>query len=86
MLAEWTMNLGTLLLMLAAVPQIPAIWRCRGDLQGYSLVGSVVMFVGLSCICFSFFILKMWFSMLAQILPILMWGMVVWFKWRNNNG
>ena len=78
------MNIGTLLLAIAAVPNIPSVWRNRSDLSGYSLSGAIIMFTGLSGICVSFFMIKMWFSMWAQVLPITMWGMVVYFKWRNN--
>lgn len=86
MIAEYFMNFGTLLLVIAAIPNIPSIWRNRHDLKGYSLSGAIIMFTGLSGICVAFFMIKMWFSMLTQILPIVMWGMVVLFKWRNNSG
>ena len=74
------MNIGTWLLAIAAIPQLIEIWKNKHDLRGYSFYGSLILFVGLSLIALSFWVMEMWISVAAQIVPLIMWAMATWYS------
>lgn len=73
------MDIGTWALALAAFPQLKEVWLHKHTLEGYSFRGSFTTFVGLCCIALSFITMKMWISLAAQIIPLILWGTVSYY-------
>jgi len=70
------MDIGTWMLAFAAFPQLKEVWIRRYVLKGFSFWGSFATFIGLCCITLSFIHMRMWISVAAQIIPLILWGTV----------
>jgi uncharacterized protein with PQ loop repeat len=82
-LAENFMNAGTIVLMLASLPQLKSIWENRNELRGYSPTATLFLFSGLSLITISFIMLRMWVSVAAQVIPLCMWAMATYYSRKS---
>lgn len=78
------MDVGTWMLALAAFPQLKEVLIHRHTLEGFSFWGSFTVFIGLCCIAFSFAHMKMWISLAAQIVPLILWGTVSYHTRPKN--
>lgn len=87
-MANILMNVGTVLLAIAALPQLKSVWMDRHNLRGYSIIGTLIIFIGLISIVLSFIYLNLWISVAAQMPPLLLWFLATVYsiKGRNQDG
>jgi len=78
------MDVGTWILCFAAIPQLKSVLKNRNDLKGFSLLGLLALFLGLSSITISFILMGMWVSVAAQVLPLVLWTTALYYVWRGK--
>ena len=86
MISEMLMNAGTWILAVAAIPQLFEVYENRDNLKGYSFIGSLALLIGLLLITLSFMIMSMWWSVLAQVIPLILWSMVTFYAGMKHDG
>jgi len=82
--ANFLMDSGTWILCIAAVPQLISIYKNRNDLSGYSVLGTLALFLGLLLITGSFILMNMWVSVGAQVIPLILWSTASYYVWKGK--
>jgi len=82
--ANFLMDSGTWILCIAAVPQLISIYKNRNDLSGYSVSGTLALFLGLLLITGSFILMNMWISVGAQVIPLILWSTASYYVWKGK--
>ena len=85
-LAQSAMTLGTWGLAIGSLPQlIKLLAKNPEPITGVSLEWAIATFCSLLFIFMSFFLTGWWLSLIAQIPPLVTWGLTTYRVWKQEN-
>jgi len=86
MILSLLMNAGTFLSTAAAAPSMIAVLKNRNRLKGFSLSGTLMRIAAISCFTVGQAILRIWPSVILDILLVIYNLIVLFYVWRCRNG
>jgi len=80
---SWLFNLGSLVLLLASIPNIHSAIHDRNHLSGYSRLGSTLTMIGIFLFLVYGLVQRYYLGFLIDIPTFLYWVIVTIYVWKD---